>query len=140
MNPYRERLWPGPSAWAGAAVLAGGLGLVALPLGTPAAVVTVVVALGLVVAALVAWRPVVLADAAGLRVGSRVVPMASVVGVEALGAEEMRRRAGPEADARTRTVLRPGIATGIHGGTTDGGWLVACRRPDLVVSAMGREL
>ena len=76
-----------------------------------------------------------------LRAGRARVPLTYVGGVEALDADGMRRQAGVDADARAYLLLRPYLKRGVKVEITDPAdpapyWLLSCRRPDLVVSAL----
>lgn len=136
MQPYRERVWPGPLVWWAVLVVAGGLGLVALPLGTSAAIGTAGVSGVAMLAAVFAWSPEVSVDGDGLRVGAELLPVGAIEEIEVLDAEQMRSRRGPMLDARTRTVLRPGPAGGVAVRTAQRQWLVSCRHPDRVRAAL----
>lgn len=136
---YRERLWPSAPVWASVLVVSAGLGVVALPAGRAAGLVTGTVALLALAAAVLAWSPLVEADGDALRVGGTVLPVSSLTSVRVLDAATMRRLVGPELDARTRTVLRPGISTGLEVVAADGRWIVCCRTPAAAVRALGRS-
>ena len=78
-----------------------------------------------------------------LRAGRARVPLSYVGTVEALDAEAMRRKAGVDADARAYLLLRPYLKRGVRVDLTDPAdptpyWLVACRRPEQLVTALER--
>ena len=73
--------------------------------------------------------------------GRARVPLHFVGEVRALDAEEMRRVAGRDADARAYLLLRPYLKRGVRAELTDPDdptpyWLLACRRPDALVAAV----
>ena len=60
-----------------------------------------------------------------------------------LDADQARRRAGVDADARAHLVLRPYVATAVEITLDDPAdpvpyWLVSTRRPDALAAAVGR--
>ncbi len=60
----------------------------------------------------------------------------------ALDAEGVRRLAGVDADARAYLLLRPYLKRGVRIDITDPAdpapyWLVSCRRPEALVTAVG---
>ncbi|WP_210441039.1 DUF3093 domain-containing protein [Nocardioides xinjiangensis] len=73
--------------------------------------------------------------------GRAHVPLRHVGEVTALDAEAVRRLAGVDADARAHLVLRPYLKRGVRVDIVDPTdptpyWLVSCRRPDALVSAL----
>jgi hypothetical protein len=78
-----------------------------------------------------------------LRVGRGVIGAAYLAGAVALDADQTRRRAGVDADARAHLVLRPYVATAVEITLDDPAdpvpyWLVSTRRPDALAAAVGR--
>jgi hypothetical protein len=75
------------------------------------------------------------------RAGRARVPLQHVGAASALDAEGLRRQAGVDADARAYLLLRPYLKRGVRVDITDPAdptpyWLVSCRRPDRLVSAL----
>ena len=80
-----------------------------------------------------------------LRVGRGVIEPAYIAGATSLDADQTRRRAGVDADARAHLVLRPYVATAVEITLNDPAdpvpyWLVSSRRPDALAAAVGRLL
>jgi hypothetical protein len=76
-----------------------------------------------------------------LRAGKAHIGLEFVGAVEPLDADATRRTAGVDADARAHLVLRPYLKRAVKVEITDPAdpapyWLVSCRRPDLLVSAL----
>jgi hypothetical protein len=74
-------------------------------------------------------------------VGRASIEHAYVAGCQALNAEETRRRAGIEADARAHMVLRPYVKTAVEISLDDPDdpvpyWIVSTRHPQQLVAAM----
>ena len=77
-----------------------------------------------------------------LRIGRGVIESAYIAGARSLDADQTRRRAGVDADARAQLVLRPYIATAVEITLNDPAdpvpyWLVSSRRPDALAAAVG---
>ena len=86
-------------------------------------------------------RPRVAVGDGMLRAGRARIGLEHVGDVTALDAEDVRRQAGVDADARAYLLLRPYLKRGVRVDITDPAdptpyWLVSCRRPDRVVSAV----
>ncbi|RYB91861.1 DUF3093 domain-containing protein [Nocardioides oleivorans] len=80
-------------------------------------------------------------DRSTFHAGRAHIALEHVGSVTALDAEGVRRQAGVDADARAYLLLRPYLKRGVKVEITDPAdpapyWLVSCRRPDLVVSAL----
>lgn len=76
-----------------------------------------------------------------LRAGRAHIPLEHVGEVAALDADGLRRQAGVDADARAYLLLRPYLKRGVRVDITDPAdpapyWLVSCKRPDRLVSAL----
>jgi hypothetical protein len=79
-------------------------------------------------------------DAHELRVGRASIEHTYIADCRALDAEETRRRAGVEADARAHLVLRPYVKTAVEITLNDQDdpvpyWLVSSRRPQQLATA-----
>ncbi len=77
-----------------------------------------------------------------LRAGRAHIALEHVGEVTALDADGVRRLAGVDADARASLLLRPYLKRGVRIDVTDPAdpapyWLVSCRRPDALVTAVG---
>lgn len=84
---------------------------------------------------------VISVDAQETHVGRASIEHAYVADCRALNAEETRRRAGVEADARAHMVLRPYIKTAVEIGLNDPDdpvpyWIVSTRHPQQLAAAM----
>jgi hypothetical protein len=80
-------------------------------------------------------------DAKEVHVGRASIEHTYVAGCRALNAEETRRRAGLEADARAHMVLRPYIKTAVEISLDDPEdpvpyWIVSTRHPQQLAAAM----
>jgi DUF3093 family protein len=139
---FRERLHV-PVVWW---LLAGGLALsVLLAFGISAGpvwgVVTAAAVLA-VAAAIFAQSAVrIEVDDAMIRIGRARIEHRYIAGASALDAEQTRRRAGVEADARAHLVLRPYVATAVEITLDDPAdpvpyWLVSSRRPQALAAAL----
>jgi len=76
-----------------------------------------------------------------LRVGRAQIEHRYIGGAAALDAEQTRRRAGVEADARAHLVLRPYVSTAVEITLDDADdpvpyWLVSSRRPTALAAAL----
>ena len=76
-----------------------------------------------------------------LRVGRAQIEHRYIGGAAALDAEQTRRRAGVEADARAHLVLRPYVSTAVEITLDDADdpvpyWLVSSRRPAALAAAL----
>jgi Protein of unknown function (DUF3093) len=139
---YRERLHV-PVVWW---LLAVGLALsLLLALGFSAGPVGGVVAAvaGLAVATAIFLQSAVLieVDDAMIRIGRAQIEHRYIGRAEALDAEQTRRRAGMEADARAHLVLRPYVGTAVEITLDDPEdsvpyWLVSTRRPQALAAAL----
>jgi hypothetical protein len=79
-------------------------------------------------------------DTHELRVGRASIEHTYIAGCRALDAEQTRRRAGVEADARAHLVLRPYVKTAVEITLNDQDdpvpyWLVSSRRPQQLATA-----
>jgi hypothetical protein len=139
---FRERLHV-PVVWW---LLAGGLALsVLLAFGISAGpvwgVVTAAAVLA-VAAAIFAQSAVrIEVDDAMIRIGRARIEHRYIAGAVSLDAEQTRRRAGVEADARAHLVLRPYVGTAVEITLDDPAdpvpyWLVSSRRPQALAAAL----
>jgi len=141
--PYDERLGVPLRWWVQGVMLVASLWLalvVALP--GPAAWVCSGVALALLSALLVSFGSArVSVDAGWFRAGRARIEAAHLGAVAALDAEETRRVAGPEADARAYLLLRPYLKRAVRVEILDPDdpapyWLVCSRHPDELARAV----
>ncbi|GAA1930080.1 DUF3093 domain-containing protein [Nocardioides hwasunensis] len=140
---YAERLTVPLRWWAQGTMLVASLWL-ALVVAVPGifAWSTTVVALGLMVALFTSYgRARVAVDGSTFRAGRAHISLTHVGEVTPLDAEGVRRQAGVDADARAYLLLRPYVKRGVRVDITDPAdpapyWLVSCRRPDALVSAL----
>ncbi len=140
---YAERLTVPLRWWAQGTMLVASLWLAVLA-ATPGPVAwsATFAALALMIALFVAYgRARVSVGDGELRAGRAHIPLAHVGEVTALEPDEMRRLAGRDADARAHLLLRPYLKRGVRVEVTDPAdptpyWLVSCRRPDRLVSAV----
>ncbi len=142
---YAERLTVPLRWWAQGTMLVAAVWLTVL-VATPEAEVVAwavtAVALAILVALLVGYgRPVVSVDAEMLRAGRAHISLEHVGEVTPLDAEGVRRLAGVDADARAYLLLRPYLKRGVRVDITDPAdptpyWLVSCRRPEEIVTAV----
>jgi hypothetical protein len=141
---YAERLTVPLRWWAQGTMLVASLWLAVLA-ATPEVVAWSVtaVALGIMVALFVGYgRPRVGVEGDTLRAGRAHIGLEHVGEVTALDAEGVRRQAGVDADARAYLLLRPYLKRGVRIDITDPAdpapyWLVSCRRPEALVTAVG---
>lgn len=141
---YAERLTVPLRWWVQATMLVASLWL-AVVVAVPVLVATVVtvVAGSLAVLGLVSYGAAKVEVSGGeLRVGRARIPTEHVGRVTALDAEQTRRTAGPEADARAHLLLRPYLKRSVRVEITDPAdptpyWLVSTRHPRRLASALG---
>jgi Protein of unknown function (DUF3093) len=139
---FRERLTVPVIWW----VLAGLFALsVLLAVGAylgPAWGIGISVATMVVAAAIFASAAIVVSvDAQQIRVGRASIEHTYIAASRALDAEQTRRRAGVEADARAHLVLRPYIKTAVEITLDDEDdpvpyWLISSRRPHELAAAL----
>jgi hypothetical protein len=140
---YAERLTVPLRWWVQGTMLVASLWLAVLA-ATPEVVAWSVtaVALAVLVALLVGYgRPVVAVEDGTLRAGRAHIALEHVGEVTALDADGVRRQAGVDADARAYLLLRPYLKRGVRVDITDPAdpapyWLVSCRRPEQIVTAV----
>lgn len=80
-------------------------------------------------------------EGGSFRAGRAHIPLEHVGAVTALDHAGMRRQAGVDADARAYLLIRPYLKRGLRLDVVDPAdptpyWLVSCRRPDAIVSAL----
>jgi hypothetical protein len=140
---YAERLGVPLRWWVQGTMLVASLWLalvVAVP--GPAAWVCSALALALLAALLVSYGSARVSVAGGwFRAGRARIEGRHLGAVAALDAEETRRVAGPEADARAYLLLRPYLSRAVRVEITDPAdpapyWLVSSRRPDELAQAV----
>lgn len=111
-------------------------------LGPVPAVVTSVVSVAAVVAALIAYGRLDLhVSADGLRAGSAHLPISALGPAWPLEPDQAWALRGPRADARARLVLRGYIRTAVRVDATEGPapyWYVSTRRPLELADALNR--
>jgi hypothetical protein len=140
---YAERLTVPLRWWAQGTMLVASLWLAVLA-ATPEVVAWSITAgaLAVMVALLVGYGSArVSVDRDTFRAGRAHIPLDLVGEVTALDADGVRRQAGVDADARAFLLLRPYLKRGVRVDITDPAdptpyWLVSCRRPDALVSAL----
>ena len=140
---YAERLTVPLRWWAQGTMLVASLWLAVLA-ATPEDVAWSVTAaaLAVMVALFVGYgRPRVAVEGRILRAGRAHIALDHVGDVTALDAEGVRRLAGVDADARAYLLLRPYLKRGVRVDIVDPTdptpyWLVSCRRPEQVVTAV----
>jgi hypothetical protein len=140
---YAERLTVPLRWWVQGTMLVASLWLAVLA-ATPEVVAWSVtaVAVVLMVALFVGYgRARVAVEDGSLRAGRAHIGLEHVGEVTALDAEGVRRQAGVDADARAYLLLRPYLKRGVRVDITDPAdsapyWLVSCRRPEAVVTAV----
>lgn len=131
---HRERLWPGPWAWAIGLGLPGALGVaygaaLSVPVGWGVGGALAIVA----VLVLTRMACVVEVRRDGLAVGRAELPWAATGRVLALDGAATRRATGPEGDPTAYLTLRPGVGPGsvvvevVDPDDPHGTWLVASR-------------
>jgi len=140
---YQERLGVPLRWWVQGTMLVASLWLalvVAIP--GPVAWVCSAGALALLAALLFAYGNARVSVGGGwLRAGRARIEAGHLGAVSALDAEETRRVAGPEADARAYLLLRPYLKRAIRVEITDPAdpapyWLVSSRHPDALAKAV----
>jgi Protein of unknown function (DUF3093) len=107
--------------------------------GVGVSVATILVAIAIFASA----STVISVDANQIRIGRASIDHAYIAGCRALDAEQTRRRAGVEADARAHLVLRPYIKTAVEITLDDEDdpvpyWLLSTRHPQQLVAALHR--
>lgn len=140
---YAERLTVPLRWWVQGTMLVASLWL-ALVVATPEPLAWSVAALGvgLMVALFGTYGSAEVAvDARSVRAGRARIGLEHVGEVTALGADDLRRQAGVDADARAFLLLRPYVKRGVRIDITDPAdpapyWLLSCRRPEALVSAL----
>ena len=140
---YAERLTVPLRWWVQGTMLVASLWLAVLA-ATPEVVAWSVtaVAVALMVALFVGYgRARVVVGDGTFRAGRAHIGLEHVGEVTALDAEGVRRQAGVDADARAYLLLRPYLKRGVRVDITDPAdpapyWLVSCRRPEAVVTAV----
>jgi hypothetical protein len=141
---YAERLTVPLRWWAQGTMLVASMWLAVLA-ATPEVVAWSVtaVALAIMVALFVGYgRPRIAVEGDTLRAGRAHIALEHVGEVTALDAEGVRRLAGVDADARAYLLLRPYLKRGVRIDIADPAdpapyWLVSCRRPEALVTAVG---
>jgi hypothetical protein len=142
---YRERLGVPFRWWVQGTMLVASLWL-ALVVAVPATVAWPVTGVALLVlaACFLSYGGVRIVVADGeLRAGRAHIAAAHLGTAEALDAEQTRRVAGVEADARAYLLLRPYLKRAVRVEITDPAdpapyWLVCSRHPDELVGALTR--
>jgi len=145
---YAERLTVPLRWWVQGTMLVASLWL-AFIVAVPEALawsITAVALAAMVALFLVYGRPRVAVEDGTLRAGRAHIGLEHVGEVTALDADGVRRQAGVDADARAYLLLRPYLKRGVRIDVADPAdptpyWLVSCRRPDAIVSAVrvGRD-
>ena len=141
---YAERLTVPLRWWAQGTMLVASIWLAVLA-ATPEVVAWSVTAVGLaiMVALFVGYgRPQVGVEGDTLRAGRARIGLEHVGEVTALDSDGVRRQAGVDADARAYLLLRPYLKRGVRIDITDPAdpapyWLVSCRHPEALVTAVG---
>jgi hypothetical protein len=142
---YAERLTVPLRWWVQGSMLVASLWLAVL-VATPETEIVAwsvtAVALAIMAALFVGYgRPRVGVEDGTFRAGRAHVGLQHVGEVTALDADGVRRQAGVDADARAYLLLRPYLKRGVRVEITDPTdpapyWLVSCRRPEAVVTAV----
>ncbi len=140
---YRERLGVPLRWWVQGTMLVASLWL-AVVVATPGEVAWVVTALAMLLMAvgLLSYGGVTVSVADGVfRAGRAHIEGRHLGVVEALDADQTRRTAGREADARAYLVLRPYLKRAVKVEITDPAdptpyWLVSSRRPEDLAGAL----
>jgi hypothetical protein len=140
---YQERLGVPLRWWVQGTMLVASLWL-AVVVAAPAAVAWTVTAIAMLLlgAGLLAYGGVRLTVADGVfRAGRAHIEARHLGAVEALDAEQTRRTAGPEANARAYLVLRPYLKRAVRVEIIDPAdptpyWLVSSRRPEDLAGAL----
>lgn len=140
---YAERLTVPLRWWVQGTMLVASLWL-ALAVATPEPLAWSVAALGvglMLTLFLTYGSAEVAVDGRSVRAGRAHIGLEHVGAVTALDADGVRRQAGIDADARAYLLLRPYLKRGVRIDITDPAdpapyWLVSCRRPEALVSAL----
>ena len=142
---YAERLTVPLRWWVQGSMMVASLWLAVL-VATPETEIVAwsvtAVALAIMAALFVGYgRPRVAVEDGTFRAGRAHVGLQHVGEVTALDADGVRRQAGVDADARAYLLLRPYLKRGVRVEITDPTdpapyWLVSCRRPEAVVTAV----
>jgi Protein of unknown function (DUF3093) len=140
---YRERLGVPLRWWVQGTMLVASLWL-ALVVAVPGPIAWVVsgCALALLVAMLAAYGAArIEVGPSGFRAGRARIALEHLGGATALDAEETRRTAGPDADARAYLLLRPYLKRAVRVEITDPAdptpyWLVCSRHPETLAGAL----
>ena len=143
---YAERLTVPLRWWVQGTMLVATLWLaVVVALPALAATAVTVVALGLLVLGFTSYGAARVAVEDGwFRAGRARIAVHHLGAVEALDAEETRRTAGVDADARAYLLLRPYLKRAVKVEITDPAdpvpyWLVSTRHAEALVRALGQE-
>ena len=142
---YVERLSVPLRWWVQSTMLVASLWL-AVVVAMPAAAAWVItgIAMALTVLALLTYGSLTVSVSDGvLRAGRAHIPVALLGSPTALDANQMRRQAGVEADARAHLVLRPYLHRGVRVDVTDPAdptpyWLISPRPPDKLAAGLAR--
>jgi hypothetical protein len=142
-SEYDERLGVPLRWWVQGTMLVASLWL-AVVVATPGGVAWVVTAIAmlLLVASLLSYGSVRVSAADGVfRAGRAHIEGRYLGAVQALDAEQTRRTAGPEANARAYLVLRPYLKRAVKVEITDPAdptpyWLVSSRHPEDLAGAL----
>jgi hypothetical protein len=140
---YAERLGVPLRWWVQGTMLVATLWL-AVVVALPAVAAWVVTAIALAVLALVLWTygdARIVVDAETFRAGRARLPAQYVGSATALDADQTKRVAGVEADARAYLVLRPYLKRAVRVELTDPAdptpyWLVGTRHPEELAKAL----
>ena len=142
---YAERLTVPLRWWVQSTMLVASLWLaVVVAMPAPAAWTITGIAMALTVLALLAYGSLTVSVSDGvLRAGRAHIPVGLLGTATVLDAEQMRRQAGVEADARAHLVLRPYLHRGVRVDVADPAdptpyWLISSRRPDELAAALAR--
>jgi hypothetical protein len=138
---HDERLWPSVGTWLVVPLLAVGVAVSLLPLGTVAAVVGVVVAVSLAVTGFVLAAAPVRVAGGELVAGPARIPVALLGAAEPLRDEQARHARGPGLDARAYLLLRGWVHPMVRVAVQDAQdptpyWLVSTRRPEQLALAI----
>jgi hypothetical protein len=138
---FAESLRPSPGVWAATAGFGAALGLILGPVSTAAAVIVGAVSIVMLVTLMAITTPRLVVTDNTFRAGRATLPLKVVTGVEALGAEEMRKARGVDADARAFLCIRGWLPIGVRVRLDDPEdptpyWLVSSRRPEALAAAI----
>ncbi len=143
VSTYRERLWAPWWLWLVAAAFAATFGIAfAVPLGTAGGGGALLVAEGIVAAALGGMSVLVEVRDDQLVAGRARLPLTSMGRVTPLDAEAARTLRGVGADPRAYLVLRGWVPTAVRIDLDDPAdptpyWYVSTRHPDRLAAALG---